>query len=188
MDLRTLSRMVMVGAIALAWGGIAFGGDGATVQDSVDAAPSPGPGAHERIEEIQRRIQSALVYPELARRHGVTGVVRLRFEVGGQGRARNIELARSSGSGTPQLISRVIARWGTSSSMLVTKSPTFGFQLCFEIQSARKSRRRLGRSRYQCRVDRTSGVPPQMRQTGDSSRSASIQVPHAGHSSPRAFS
>ena len=100
MDLRTFSRMVLVGVIALAWGGIAFGGDGATVQDPVDAAPNPGPGAHERIEEIQRRIQSALVYPELARRHGVTGVVRLRFEVGGQGRARNIELARSSGSGT----------------------------------------------------------------------------------------
>lgn len=69
------------------------------VAGEIDAAPDQGPGARERIAEIHRRIQAVLVYPEIARRQGISGVSRVRFEVGGEGRARNIELADSSGHG-----------------------------------------------------------------------------------------
>ena len=65
----------------------------------LDAAPDPGPSASERIAEIHRRIQAVLVYPEMARRHGLSGVSRVRFEVGGEGRAQNIEGAGTSGHG-----------------------------------------------------------------------------------------
>jgi len=67
--------------------------------EPIDAVPDPGPSATERIAEIHRRIQAVLVYPEMARRHGLSGVSRVRFEVGGEGRARNIELAGTSGFG-----------------------------------------------------------------------------------------
>ena len=65
----------------------------------VDAPPPLGATARERVAEIHRRIQQAVVYPDLARRNGITGVSRVRFEVGHEGRARNIELADSSGHG-----------------------------------------------------------------------------------------
>lgn len=65
----------------------------------IDAPPMAGPSARERIAEIHRLIQAAVVYPDLARRRGITGVSRVRFEVGFEGRARNIEVARSSGHG-----------------------------------------------------------------------------------------
>ena len=84
--------LLAVGLTALAsppaWGG------------EVDATPAAGPGARERIAEIQRRIQGAVVYPEFARRHRITGVSHVRFEVGDAGRALNIEIARSSGYST----------------------------------------------------------------------------------------
>ena len=65
----------------------------------IDAAPDPGPPVNERIAEIHRRIQAVVVYPEMARRHGLSGVSRVRFDVGGEGRARNIEVAGTSGFG-----------------------------------------------------------------------------------------
>ena len=67
--------------------------------EEIDAPPAQGPTARERVAEIHRRIQQAVVYPDLARRNGITGVSRVRFEVGHEGRARNIELADSSGHG-----------------------------------------------------------------------------------------
>jgi hypothetical protein len=48
----------------------------------VDAPPPLGATARERVAEIHRRIQQAVVYPDLARRNGITGVSRVRFEVG----------------------------------------------------------------------------------------------------------
>ncbi len=65
----------------------------------VDAPPPQGPTARERVAEIHRRIQQVVVYPDRARRNGITGVSRVRFEVGREGRARNVELADSSGFG-----------------------------------------------------------------------------------------
>ena len=70
-----------------------------SVAGEIDAAPNPGPGARERIAEIHQRIQAVLVYPDVARRQGISGVSRVRFEVGGEGRAENVKLAGTSGHG-----------------------------------------------------------------------------------------
>ena len=71
----------------------------ASAGDEIDAPPGPGPNVATRIAEIHRRVQAVLVYPELARRNGIAGVSRIRFEIGQQGRAMRIEVTRSSGSG-----------------------------------------------------------------------------------------
>ncbi|MDX1650602.1 MAG: TonB family protein [Myxococcota bacterium] len=63
----------------------------------VDALPAPPPVA-ERLEEIRRRIQEATVYPERARRLGLTGTTRIRFQVRPDGRAGDVETVGSSGS------------------------------------------------------------------------------------------
>lgn len=96
MRIRSIGKCLVISLLAL--GLTALGGPPAR-SGEVDAAPHPGPGARERIAEIQRRIQAAVIYPEFARRHGITGVSRVRFEVGDAGRALNIEVARSSGHG-----------------------------------------------------------------------------------------
>ena len=62
----------------------------------VDAVP-PRPGVAERLGEIRRRIQDALVYPPLARRQGVEGVALVRFEIDHDGAAREVRLFRTSG-------------------------------------------------------------------------------------------
>jgi TonB family protein len=62
----------------------------------VDAVPA-GPSVSERLAEIRRRIQAALVYPRLARRAGVEGEALLRFEVGRDGAARGVRVFASSG-------------------------------------------------------------------------------------------
>jgi TonB family protein len=62
-----------------------------------DAMPAPAP-VEERIEEIRRRIQEATVYPERARRMGLTGITRIRFQVRPDGRADGVRTVRSSGS------------------------------------------------------------------------------------------
>ena len=72
---------------------------GSVQAGEIDLPPAQGPTARERVAEIHRCIQQAVVYPDLARRNGITGVSRVRFEVGHEGRARNIKLADSSGHG-----------------------------------------------------------------------------------------
>jgi TonB family protein len=62
----------------------------------VDAVPA-GPGVSERLTEIRRRIQAALVYPRLARRQGVEGEALVRFEVGRDGAAQAVRIFASSG-------------------------------------------------------------------------------------------
>jgi TonB family protein len=63
----------------------------------IDAMPT-GPSVDERLAEIRRRIQAAVRYPPLARRHGLEGVARVAFEIGQQDRrARGVELLASSG-------------------------------------------------------------------------------------------
>jgi TonB family protein len=61
-----------------------------------DALPS-SPTLAERLEEIQRRVQEAVVYPERARRLGLSGVTRVRFAIGHDGRAQHVETVQSSG-------------------------------------------------------------------------------------------
>jgi protein TonB len=61
-----------------------------------DAVP-PGPSVAERLEEIRRRIQAALVYPTLARLQRVEGEALLHFEVGRDGAPRELRVVRTSG-------------------------------------------------------------------------------------------
>ena len=62
----------------------------------VDAVPL-GPSVAERLAEVQRRIQDALVYPPRARRRGLHGTAHIRFRIDAEGHATRIETARSSG-------------------------------------------------------------------------------------------
>ena len=64
-----------------------------------DLAPT-GPTLAERLGEIRRRVQAALVYPELARSRGVEGEARVGFEIDTDGLPENVALVTSSGSRT----------------------------------------------------------------------------------------
>lgn len=61
-----------------------------------DALP-PSPTLAERLDEIRRRVQQAVAYPEPARRRGEAGVTHIRFAIGDDGHASAIETVRSSG-------------------------------------------------------------------------------------------
>jgi TonB family protein len=63
---------------------------------AVDLAPS-GPSVESRLAEIRRRIQAALEYPPLARWQDLEGDTLVRFEIGDEGRARDVRVVRSSG-------------------------------------------------------------------------------------------
>jgi TonB family protein len=62
-----------------------------------DAMPGGVP-FEERLAEIRRRIQEALVYPPLARRRSLEGESEVAFEIAPGGAPSAIELVRSSGS------------------------------------------------------------------------------------------
>jgi TonB family protein len=53
-----------------------------------------------RLAEIRHRIQTAAVYPPIARARNEVGETRIAFEIGPEGRAMKIRVARSSGSAT----------------------------------------------------------------------------------------
>ena len=63
---------------------------------AVDAIPM-GPSPEERLDEIRRRIQAAVVYPPRARELGWHGTSRIQFRVGNDGLAREISTVASSG-------------------------------------------------------------------------------------------
>ena len=65
----------------------------------VDATPR-GPSVVERLREIRRRIQRALVYPPLARSQELEGETLVRFEISHGGGAREVRVHRSSGMPT----------------------------------------------------------------------------------------
>ena len=76
-------------------------GDGPPEQDqarapAVDLAPA-GPSVESRLAEIRRRIQAALEYPPIARWQDLQGDALVRFEIGAEGRARDVRVVRSSG-------------------------------------------------------------------------------------------
>ena len=62
----------------------------------VDAMPV-GPSVAERLAEIQRLVQEALVYPPIARQRRVEGETSVAFRVGSGGSAEGVEVARTSG-------------------------------------------------------------------------------------------
>ena len=62
-----------------------------------DAVPV-GPTVEERLAEIRRRIQAAVVYPRQARARGLEGVAKVGFHIDrSSGLAREIQLVGSSG-------------------------------------------------------------------------------------------
>ncbi len=63
----------------------------------IDAIPE-GPSVDDRLAEIRRRVEAALVYPPIARVREVTGLAEVVFVVGPDRRAREVSLAQSSGS------------------------------------------------------------------------------------------
>ena len=56
----------------------------------IDAPPPAGPSVAERLAVIQARVESALVYPALAQRHGITGETQIAFSIDARGHAREI--------------------------------------------------------------------------------------------------
>ena len=95
---RRTPRLGAALALALAGSGVADDTPRhAAVEVGVVDAISRGPSVAERLEEIRRRIQAATVYPPIARRLGLAGVARVRFEIGRDGLATKIEASRSSG-------------------------------------------------------------------------------------------
>lgn len=68
----------------------------AVAVDLIDASPR-GPGVEERLAEIRRRIQRALVYPASARQRGLAGVSEVEFVIGVDGRAEEVRVVASSG-------------------------------------------------------------------------------------------
>ncbi len=61
-----------------------------------DGLPA-GPSLTARIDEIRRRVQGAVVYPARARARGWSGVAHIRFAIGVDGHAEQVETVRSSG-------------------------------------------------------------------------------------------
>ena len=82
--------------------------------DEVDAIVV-GPGPEQRIEEIRRRVQAATVYPERARRRGLEGMTRIRFQVGDDGHAVDVHTVESSGS---RLLDQAAERGATDAGTL----------------------------------------------------------------------
>jgi protein TonB len=64
--------------------------------DAVDALPL-APSPHARLDEIRRRVQAAVSYPPRARELGLEGTTRIQFEIGADGRARDVATVESSG-------------------------------------------------------------------------------------------
>jgi len=64
-----------------------------------DLVPA-GRSLEERLAEIQRRIQTAALYPPIARARNESGEARIAFEIDPEGRPVKIHVARSSGSTT----------------------------------------------------------------------------------------
>jgi protein TonB len=94
--MRRVATLALLAALTAPPGTARAGEAGAAAGEIVDALPD-APSAEERLTEIRRRIQAALVYPPAARRRGLEGVARVQFEIGAEGRADRIELVRSSG-------------------------------------------------------------------------------------------
>jgi protein TonB len=69
---------------------------GAEPPRHMDALP-PAPSVEERLVEIQRRIQRAVVYPPMARAQGIEGIALLQFEIRHDGEPAAVEVAHSSG-------------------------------------------------------------------------------------------
>jgi protein TonB len=84
-------------AVALAPAPTAADPDTTAAPRHQDLAPA-GPPLADRLAEIQRRVQDAARYPELARQRGVAGETRVAFGIGSDGRPVDLDVVQSSGS------------------------------------------------------------------------------------------
>jgi TonB family protein len=95
-----MRRALALAVLLLGVGGGAWGQDLAAAEAApvrfVDAVPQ-GPSVQERLEEIRRRIQAAVVYPPLARAELLEGEALVRFDIDTAGTPRDVVLQRSSG-------------------------------------------------------------------------------------------
>ena len=92
-----LRTALALGLVALGLAAGAPGAPAATPEDSpVDAIPL-GPSPAARLDEIRRRVQEAVIYPERARELGLEGTARIQFEIGADGLAHEVETVQSSG-------------------------------------------------------------------------------------------
>jgi TonB family protein len=87
----------LAAALAVALAAAADPDVGAAPPRHQDLAPAGAPLAS-RLAEIQRRVQDAVRYPELARARGIAGEARVAFEIGSDGRAIGLAVVESSGS------------------------------------------------------------------------------------------
>ena len=69
---------------------------GAPPEEPVDALPL-APSPEQRLDEIRRRVQAAVVYPPRARELGLEGTTRIQFQIGADGLAREVATVESSG-------------------------------------------------------------------------------------------
>jgi protein TonB len=98
----------------------------------VDAIPR-GPSMAERLEVIRRRLQSALVYPPLARRRGIEGTTTIEFEIGPAGRAADVRTTASSGS---DLLDRAAERCAVDAGPLPRVLGRLEVPIRFALESA----------------------------------------------------
>jgi TonB family protein len=66
--------------------------------DVPEDATVPRATAHERLGEIQRRVQAVALYPEVARARAISGETLVAFTIHRDGTPEGVRVARSSGS------------------------------------------------------------------------------------------
>lgn len=101
MRLQTISALIAAAAL-LASASTDAGAEGPvqSVRARIVDGPPPAPRVEERLREIRRRIQRALVYPPVARSQALEGETLVRFEIAHGGATREVRVFRSSGMPT----------------------------------------------------------------------------------------
>jgi len=102
-------------------------------EGAVDAIPL-GPSPAERLDEIRRRVQAAVVYPERARELGLEGTTRIQFEIGADGLARAIVTVESSGH---PLLDRAAERGAVDAGRLPPLYGRIRIPVRFELEGGR---------------------------------------------------
>lgn len=86
----------------LAAGLLALAAAGAAPADEPPQVPEdatvPRATAHERLAEIQRRVQAVALYPDVARVREISGETRVAFTIRRDGTPEGVRVANSSGS------------------------------------------------------------------------------------------
>jgi TonB family protein len=98
----------------------------------VDAIPL-GPSPAERLDEIRRRVQAAVVYPQRARELGLEGTTRIQFVIEADGLARAVATVESSGHA---LLDRAAERGAVDAGHLPPLYGRIRIPVRFELQQA----------------------------------------------------